>query len=1182
VRRVVTNLIHYYQPATVNLSLAAMEINRVKALTTSAPPQSLGVDNKPRMLKKKKDKWKKAHFKLQSFQLTKEEYNDIENIENENNDTTIIQRSKSTTSGSDQVTKALKWLKKSFFEQEICVLVSDLSGFTRLTRKYGVIHFASVIIRKRQLCLPILHKYGALFISTEADNFIVVMPSAVAGAKAANEMQSVIFKYNSTLPPEREHFKIILNGIGLDCGIGVAIDRDDKLHGEVSNTAYHIGEDLCSNGSVLCSGRMITRLNEAKDISGNWEICDGVQVEQGAEGESVYEIQSIENAPIPDVVDSNDNRFLHPNLLPFAQRHNLTVSEEVIINTLDVEIKKHEQTFTALMFEFEMEKLAMKSGAEATLTLKFQAMDVLKPILLKFNAIPLEDVLYVFTSPSDALAAALASKQMINEFNMENRRINKNELEISGFGLHTGTIVFVKGTDIHWGDPVNTSSKLGQDIAKNGTILISNIVKEGIEKERLTNTTTSTYRSPFQKMNVNDDSEDGATKMIDLEYKHQIVTVSKVDLDCYNVIPSDNIYIPTDSDVVAMDEQDIKEEEQKVVLLAEHGVHDTSRHPAQDAEEEINKCTAIPFINDTIHLNTLTNECIKECNTLSPGLTPANTPARPNMPWLKQTVSPPKRGTSGMKLNQSSRLIGSESRALATATYTHIPRISYDHEWSPSQKRSVISTFGQQDSPAGSKRRTRNHPPKERESVLTQQRKALSLANDVLKELELENLKKEKKIMKKKKEIWHQKLISSSLYGSPKMKAEIYKMTKRMNANRPGSAHKGTLKPKRPSSSLSKRTRRKRPNTTQGGGGGGGGGRSGKHMKYPNNNNDQGDDSDMPLINDDLFTQFLSNKHNDDYNPARYEAELKMIANDARMKLLEAQNSADAAKSKLWTFDKKHEGTAYRKITSKIAKTQKCLSLCSRKAEEAHRKWLIEMTRNVRAITHADIDRVAPDQLPEEEFKNIKSKILSKRADDAQKEHMNAMNSYMNSLTRRKQKKTPGSPLSLRASPARPSAKSIANFEEELHNTKLGGIEQLPDRAIYLERAKKLRLMKKLNKAKNEKQRRYEHDHGKNPRQQKVSGIIRRRNKCLYFPIGSQGTRDWERRCSLKDALIKFKDITSAYAMEYDQMKGLACIKTLNSDGVRGTFTLKTQQHCSVYLRKDKVWKTEGYGKEVI
>lgn len=171
-----------------------------------------------------------------------------------------------------------KWLKKSFFKQEICVLVSDLSGFTRLTRKYGVIHFASVIVRKRQLCLPILHRHGALFIGTEADNFIVVLPSAVAGAKAANEMQRVINHYNASLPLEREHFKIILNGIGLDCGVGVAVDRDDKLHGEVSNTAYHIGEDLCSGGRVLCSGRMAQRLTEEatnQHIQGCWDVCPG-------------------------------------------------------------------------------------------------------------------------------------------------------------------------------------------------------------------------------------------------------------------------------------------------------------------------------------------------------------------------------------------------------------------------------------------------------------------------------------------------------------------------------------------------------------------------------------------------------------------------------------------------------------------------------------------------------------------------------------------------------------------------------------------------------------------------------------------------------------------------------------------------------------------------------------------
>ena len=45
------------------------------------------------------------------------------------------------------------------------------------------------------------------------------------------------------------------------------------------------------------------------------------------------------------------------------------------------------------------------------------------------------------------------------------------------FGVHQGNMIFVPGTDVHWGDPVNTSSKLGQDIAKNGEILITTPVK---------------------------------------------------------------------------------------------------------------------------------------------------------------------------------------------------------------------------------------------------------------------------------------------------------------------------------------------------------------------------------------------------------------------------------------------------------------------------------------------------------------------------------------------------------------------------------------------------------------------------------------------------------------------------------------------------------------------------------
>ena len=42
-------------------------------------------------------------------------------------------------------------------------------------------------------------------------------------------------------------------------------------------------------------------------------------------------------------------------------------------------------------------------------------------------------------------------------------------------------MIFVEGTDIHWGDPVNTASKLGQDLATNNDLLISSVV-HGLSK----------------------------------------------------------------------------------------------------------------------------------------------------------------------------------------------------------------------------------------------------------------------------------------------------------------------------------------------------------------------------------------------------------------------------------------------------------------------------------------------------------------------------------------------------------------------------------------------------------------------------------------------------------------------------------------------------------------------------
>lgn len=106
------------------------------------------------------------------------------------------------------------FIHTDYSDREVAVLVSDLRGFTSTTRKYGIVHFASIIVRMRQLVLPIFAKYKALNIATEADNFITVFPDACSAVSAALEMQQILLKYNASLSEDRQHYKVRLNGIG--------------------------------------------------------------------------------------------------------------------------------------------------------------------------------------------------------------------------------------------------------------------------------------------------------------------------------------------------------------------------------------------------------------------------------------------------------------------------------------------------------------------------------------------------------------------------------------------------------------------------------------------------------------------------------------------------------------------------------------------------------------------------------------------------------------------------------------------------------------------------------------------------------------------------------------------------------------------------------------------------------
>ena len=72
---------------------------------------------------------------------------------------------------------------------EYAVFILDMSGFSMLTRKYGIVHYLSMVRRMQLTTKPIVKSYGGSMIKYEADNCFAVFPDPLAAVNAAIAMQ---------------------------------------------------------------------------------------------------------------------------------------------------------------------------------------------------------------------------------------------------------------------------------------------------------------------------------------------------------------------------------------------------------------------------------------------------------------------------------------------------------------------------------------------------------------------------------------------------------------------------------------------------------------------------------------------------------------------------------------------------------------------------------------------------------------------------------------------------------------------------------------------------------------------------------------------------------------------------------------------------------------------------------
>ena len=132
------------------------------------------------------------------------------------------------------------------FGTQHAVFVLDMSGFSMLTRKYGIVHYLSMVKRMQLTTEPIVKSYGGQMLKYEADNCFAIFPDPLSAVSAAITMQHA-FSAENILTSDDQDIHI---AVGIDYGKLLIVGHEDCF-GDPVNRASKMGEDIAAAGEIL-------------------------------------------------------------------------------------------------------------------------------------------------------------------------------------------------------------------------------------------------------------------------------------------------------------------------------------------------------------------------------------------------------------------------------------------------------------------------------------------------------------------------------------------------------------------------------------------------------------------------------------------------------------------------------------------------------------------------------------------------------------------------------------------------------------------------------------------------------------------------------------------------------------------------------------------------------------------
>jgi class 3 adenylate cyclase len=141
------------------------------------------------------------------------------------------------------------------FGAERAVLVLDMSGFSALAQRHGIVHYLSMVRRMQLTAEPIVDGYAGTLVKFEADNCYAMFPDVDAAVSAARELLAAFAAANEATPDELD----IRIGCGIDHGRILVVPGRD-FYGVPVNRACKLGEDLARPGEILVTADAMARL----------------------------------------------------------------------------------------------------------------------------------------------------------------------------------------------------------------------------------------------------------------------------------------------------------------------------------------------------------------------------------------------------------------------------------------------------------------------------------------------------------------------------------------------------------------------------------------------------------------------------------------------------------------------------------------------------------------------------------------------------------------------------------------------------------------------------------------------------------------------------------------------------------------------------------------------------------